>query len=66
MDLDHIARITQRVEALAEQREQSIMDAIAERHHTVTDIAKAAGMTRAGVHKLVARRTMYANRKKKP
>ncbi len=60
-DLDDLARTTARLHALAELHADMIATAMTERHHTVTDIAKAAGMTRAGVHKLVARRTIRDN-----
>ena len=55
-DLAELARLVQRRDALAEQIEQAIVAAMNADTRNVSRIAEAAGMTRAGVHKLVKRR----------
>lgn len=45
-----LARTSERVRALLAQRDALIAQAMAEPDRNVTQIAEAAGMTRAGVH----------------
>lgn len=54
-DLDALARLTARLAQLKEQHDAAVADAMNEPDRNVTAIAKAAGMTRAGVHKLAKR-----------
>lgn len=56
-DLDTLTRITQRLTILKAQHEAAIAEAMNQPDRNVTAIAQAAGMTRAGVHKLHQRNT---------
>lgn len=56
-DLTELARMVARRSALTEQIERAIVAAMNAPDRNVTEIARAAGMTRAGVHKLHQRLT---------
>jgi hypothetical protein len=56
VNLDRIALLRADRDVLAEELERSIMEAMNAPDRNVSRIAGAAGMTRAGVHKLVKRR----------
>ena len=54
-DLDHLQRTTTRLAALKALHEEQVVAAMNRSDRNVSHIAKAAGMTRAGVHKMAQR-----------
>lgn len=57
-DLDSLARLTLRLDALRIQHEEAVAELMDQPDRNVTHIARAAGMTRAGVHKLHKRHAL--------